>query len=207
MLGELPRIIAGSGLDLAGLRFRERADWEADANWKVLIENFLECYHCPVQHPSFSAIVDVDEEAYSLRAYRWFSSQVAPVRRSALEGQGRKAVYDAHGAVTQAQYHFLWPSFTISINPGQPNLSIDVWLPDGPERTRGFTDRFFGAGVPEDYQREMIAFNKQVSAEDDRLTSSVQRGLRAGLPAQGRFLTKSEHLVVHFQKLVVEAVG
>jgi len=207
MLGELPRIIAGSGLDLAGLRFRERADWEADANWKVLIENFLECYHCPVQHPSFSAIVDVDEEAYSLRAYRWFSSQVAPVRRSALEGQGRKAVYDAHGAVTQAQYHFLWPSFTISINPGQPNLSIDVWLPDGPERTRGFTDRFFGAGVPEDYQREMIAFNKQVSAEDDRLSSSVQRGLRAGLPAQGRFLTKSEHLVVHFQKLVVEAVG
>ena len=207
MLGDLPRIIAGSGLDLAELHFRERALWEADANWKVLIENFLECYHCPVQHPSFSAIVDVDEEAYSLRSYKWFSSQVAPVRSSALESRGRKAVYDAHGAVTQAQYHFVWPSFTISINPGQPNLSVDVWLPDGPERTRGFTERFFGGGVPEDYQDEMIAFNKQVSSEDDRLTSSVQHGLRAGLPAQGRFLTRSEHLVVHFQKLVLEAVG
>jgi phenylpropionate dioxygenase-like ring-hydroxylating dioxygenase large terminal subunit len=127
------------------------------------------------------------------------------VRRSALEDRGRRAVYDAHGAVTQAQYHFVWPSF--SINPGQPNLSVDVWLPDGPERTRGFTERFFGSSVPEDYQHELIAFNKQVSGEDDRLTSSVQRGLRAGLPAQGRFLAKSEHLVGHFQKLVLEALG
>ncbi len=207
VLGDLPAIVAGSGLHLEGLRFREREEWTAGANWKVMIENFLECYHCPVRHPGFSAVVDVAEDSYGLRAYEWFSSQVAPVRRSALEGQGRKAAYDVRGAVTQAQYHFLWPNLTMSINPGHPNLSLDVWMPDGPDRTRGFSEHYFGPDVPEAVQRDVIEFNRQVGREDDALTDSVQRGLRAGLPLQGRLLTKSEHLVIHFQKLVLRALG
>ena len=42
--------------------------------------------------------------------------------------------------------------------------------------------------------------------EDDELTNSVQRGLRAGIPERGRFLTGAEHLVGHFQKLIASAV-
>jgi len=206
-LGELPAIVAASGLALDQLQFHDREEWQAAANWKVMIENFLECYHCPVQHPSFSTVVDVDEDAYALDAHGWFSSQVAPVRRSALEGGGRRPAYDVRGAVTQAQYHYLWPNLTLSINPGHPNLSLDVWMPDGPERTRGFSEHWFGPGVPEAARQEMIAFNHQVSREDDRLTDSVQRGLRAGMPARGRFLTRTEHLLVHFQKLVLDALA
>jgi choline monooxygenase len=207
VLGELPAIIGRSGLRLDDLRFSGREDWTAGANWKVMIENFLECYHCPVQHPGFSAVVDVAEESYGLDAHEWFSSQVAPVRASALEGRGRKATYDVHGVVTQAQYHYLWPSLTISINPGHPNLSLDVWTPDGPDRTRGFSEHYFGPDVPERARRDIIEFNRQVGREDDALTDSVQRGLRAGLPARGRLLTASEHLVIHFQKLVLSALG
>ena len=33
-----------------------------------------------------------------------------------------------------------------------------------------------------------VTVNHQVSREDDRLTDSVQRGLRSGLPARARFL-------------------
>src|SRR5262249_26970411 len=69
VLGELPSIIAHGGLGLDGLVFHGREEWRAGANWKVMIENFLECYHCPVQHPGFSTVVDVDEESYGLRAY------------------------------------------------------------------------------------------------------------------------------------------
>jgi choline monooxygenase len=206
-LGELPSIVAASGLVLDQLQFHDREEWQAEANWKVMIENFLECYHCPVQHPGFSTVVDVDEDAYSLRAHGWFSSQVAPVRRSALEGHGRRPVYDARGSVTQAQYHHLWPNFTLSINPGHPNLALDVWMPAGPERTRGCSEHWFGPDVPDAARREMIEFNHQVSREDDRLTDSVQRGLRAGLPHRGRFLTGSEHLIVHFQTLLVDALA
>jgi phenylpropionate dioxygenase-like ring-hydroxylating dioxygenase large terminal subunit len=206
-LGDLPSILAGSGLDLEQLQLHDREEWHTEANWKVVIENFLECYHCPIQHPGFATVVAVDEDSYQLHRHEWFSSQVAPVRRSALEGRGRPPAYDVRGAVTQAQYHYVWPNLTLSINPGHPNLSLDVWLPAGPERTRGFSEHWFGPDVPEATRREMIDFNHQVSREDDRLTDSVQRGLRAGLPARGRFLMRSEHLIVHFQRLILDALA
>jgi hypothetical protein len=82
-----------------------------------------------------------------------------------------------------------------------------VWMPDGPNATKGFSEQYFGPGVSEDFARALIAFNKQVAEEDDRLTDSVQRGLLGGLPDRGRFLTSSEHLVVHFQRMVVRAMN
>jgi phenylpropionate dioxygenase-like ring-hydroxylating dioxygenase large terminal subunit len=208
ILGQLPQIIAQSGLDPNELQFWQRDEWVRNANWKAMLENYLECYHCPTQHPGFSAIIDVNPDHYSLEPHEWFLSQVGPVRPAVLEGKSKKKIaYDARGAVTQSQYHFLWPNFTISINPGYPNLSVAVWMPDGPGRSRGFSDQFFGVGVPEDFARDMMAFDDQVGAEDDALTDSVQRGLRAGVPAQGRFLVESEQLVIRFQKMVLSALS
>jgi phenylpropionate dioxygenase-like ring-hydroxylating dioxygenase large terminal subunit len=206
ILGELPDLVARSGLDLGQLKFWGREDWARDANWKVMLENFMECYHCPVQHPGFSAVIDVNPDVYSLQSYRWFSSQFGPLREGGPRA-GRQAPYDTKGEVAQAQYHYLWPNFTISINPGQPNLSLDVWNPDGPGHTHGFSEHYFGPDVSEEWAKDLMAFNAQVGEEDDRLTDSVQRGLRAGLPVQGRFLVNSEHLAVHFQKLVLSALS
>src|SRR4029450_13364063 len=75
VLGGLPAIIGRSGLRLDDLRFSGREEWTAGANWKVMIENFLECYHCPVQHPGFSAVIDVRPDAYRLQAHGGVSSR------------------------------------------------------------------------------------------------------------------------------------
>jgi phenylpropionate dioxygenase-like ring-hydroxylating dioxygenase large terminal subunit len=187
-------LIAPNGLDQASLQFRKRKEWTAPANWKVMLENYLECYHCPVAHPGFSAAVDVGPDAYLLRTFEWFSSQQAPV-------------ISRKNSVDQAQYYYLWPNFTININPGPPNLSVDVWFPAGVEQTRGFTDYFFGPDVGEDAAQEWMAFSKQVRVEDEALTNSVQRGLRAGSLVEGRLLPKSERLILHFQNLVRAALS
>jgi ferredoxin-NADP reductase/phenylpropionate dioxygenase-like ring-hydroxylating dioxygenase large terminal subunit len=205
--GEVLDIIARSGIDLGSLRLYRREDWESHSNWKTMLENYLECYHCPVAHPSFSAAIDVRPENYNLTAHGWFVSQLGLVRQSALEGKSAIKIYDVGGEVAQSQYHLLWPNLTININPGFPNLSIDIWIPDGPNRTKGFSEQYFAPGVSEEFAQELIAFNKEVGAEDDVLTDAVQRGLRGGIPDRGRFLLNSEHLVVHFQKLVVDALS
>ena len=83
VLGQLPAIIARSGLDPNQLGFRHRREWARDANWKAMLENYLECYHCPTQHPGFSAIIDVDPDTYSLQPHDWFLSQIGPVRQAA----------------------------------------------------------------------------------------------------------------------------
>lgn len=205
--GKLLDIIAGSGIDLTTLELYSREHWESYSNWKTMLENYLECYHCAVAHPGFSAAIDVLPENYNLGVHGWFSSQVGHVRQSALEGRSQVKIYDARGEVEQAQYHLLFPNMTININPGFPNLSIDVWMPNGPNGTKGFSEQYFGPGVSETFAQELIEFNRQVGAEDDALTDSVQRGLRAGIPERGRFLTGAEHLVGHFQRLIASAVS
>ncbi len=204
--GEVINIIANSGIDLESLELYSREDWTADANWKTMLENYLECYHCAVAHPGFSAAIDVKQENYDLTMHGWFASQLGQVRQSALEGKTAVEIYDARGEIGQAQYHLLWPNLTINVNPGFPNLSIDVWVPDGPNKTKGFSEQYFGPGVSEKFAQELIAFNKQVGYEDDFLTNSVQLGLLGGIPDRGRFLTNSEHLCIHFQRLVVQAL-
>ena len=207
LFAPLVETIASSGVELDTLELYTREEWRARANWKVMLENFLECYHCPLAHPSFSAAIDVRPANYHLTAQGWFSSQIGEVRAVALAGRARADLYDVRGAVTQSQYHLLWPNTTISINPGFPNLSIDVWIPDGPSATRGFSEQYFAPGVSNEFARDLIAFNRQVGAEDDALTDSVQRGLSGGMPDRGRFLVSSERLVIHFQKLVAEALA
>ena len=132
---------------------------------------------------------------------------MAPVRASALQANGGAAAYDPHGEVVEAQYHLIWPNCTINIDPGRANLSIDVSIPDGPERTVGFSDQFFAPDVPQELRAQMIAFSRQVGDEDDALVESVQRGLASGMVRQGRLLVRTEGLIQHFQGLVFEALS
>jgi phenylpropionate dioxygenase-like ring-hydroxylating dioxygenase large terminal subunit len=206
-LGNLPEIIAKSGIDIDNLEFHSRDEWTASANWKVMLENYLECYHCPVAHPGFSAVINVDPDEYRPLAKDWTCSQTAPVREGLTPAAAKKAGYDATMGLKESQYHFLWPNFTININPGHANLSIDIWQPDTTTTTKGFSEQFFGKGVPDDWKKDLIEFNIQVGIEDDTLTNSVQRGLNSGLPERGRFMTDSEVLVMHFQKLMVNALS
>ncbi len=202
--GEIPAIMASNGLDFASLRFHHREEWRADGNWKVLLENYLECYHCPVAHPGFSTVIDVSADAYILKPFEWFSTQHAPVRPTVVTGSG---AYDARGSVVRAQYYYLWPNITLTTHPGHPNLAVDVWLPDGPERSRGFTARFFGPDVPKKFVEDLAAFSRKVMAEDQGICASVQLGLRAGIPERGHILRESERLVHHFQRLLLRVMS
>jgi Rieske 2Fe-2S family protein len=44
---------------LSELRRAHRIEYEIDANWKVVAENYSECYHCPLVHPQLHRISDV----------------------------------------------------------------------------------------------------------------------------------------------------
>jgi choline monooxygenase len=203
-LGEVPEIVASSGVDLGSLRLRERVEWEIPANWKVAIENYLECYHCPVAPPGFSKVMDVDPDAYLLRSHGVCSTQLAPVRESARTGKG--PAYVQGGPIEQAQYHFVWPNTTINVEAGPMNMSVDISSPGGTERTVGFTDYYFADDVDEETARDIMAFASQVGAEDAALVESVQRGLTSGMIPHGRLLLSSEHLIQHFQNLVFGAL-
>ena len=204
-LGALPEIAARSGLDLSTLRYHSHHEWVIEANWKVALENYLECYHCPVAHPGFSKLIDVDPDSYALTVSPTFSSQIGPIRASALNGNG-SAPYTPVGDVLQSQYHFLWPNTTINIAPGPANIALERWVPDGVGRTVEVTDYWFGADVPPEIMQEVLDFDDQVGREDTDLVVSVQAGLNSGTVPQGRLMRESEQLIADFQHRLHDAV-
>jgi phenylpropionate dioxygenase-like ring-hydroxylating dioxygenase large terminal subunit len=198
-LGDVPARLAEI-LDVDALEFRFRTEFELDVNWKISCENFLECYHCAVAHPGFSAVVDVSPDAYLLEAHGLVSSQVGPLRADST-GPFKD------GEVPRSQFHFLWPNFSLNVFPGHPNLSCGPMIPLGPERTGRFLDYFFATDVDQAWVDELVAFDTQVGLEDRALVEGVQRGVRSGLLPEGRLLSESEQLVAHFQRLCAEALA
>ena len=112
----------------------------------------------------------------------------------------------ANGAVTQAQYHFVWPNTTVNVEAGPMNMSVDITRPESAERTVGLTDYYFAEGVDDETVRGIMAFANQVGLEDAALVASVQRGLGSGMIPHGRLLLSSEHLIQRFQNLVFAAL-
>ena len=198
-LGEVPALLAEL-IDVDSLKHRFRLEWELAANWKIACENFLECYHCPVAHPGFSKIVDVDPDSYRLKMNGLTSSQFGPVREN-----GSSPFAD--GEIGRSQFHFVWPNFGINVFPGQPNLSCGSMLPRGPERTARFLDYFFAPDADQAWIDELMELDAQVGREDTVLVEGVQRGVRAGLVSEGRLMTASEPLIAHFQRLTAEALA
>jgi phenylpropionate dioxygenase-like ring-hydroxylating dioxygenase large terminal subunit len=41
--------------DAGGVKIVKRLSWTVDANWKIVVENNLECYHCKSSHPNYCA--------------------------------------------------------------------------------------------------------------------------------------------------------
>ena len=45
---------------VASLRRAKRIEYDVDANWKVIGENYSECYHCPGVHPQLNRLTPYD---------------------------------------------------------------------------------------------------------------------------------------------------
>ena len=72
-------------------------------NWKNVIDNFLECYHCHIAHKEFVNLVDMD--TYEVRAHGIWSSHFDEA------GTHANSAYDVAGAsVRQHAMWWLWPN-------------------------------------------------------------------------------------------------
>jgi phenylpropionate dioxygenase-like ring-hydroxylating dioxygenase large terminal subunit len=200
-LGSMPAQVAELGLDVDDLVFYTRWEAEVEANWKVVCENFLECYHCQVAHPQLAEMLDVSADAYALSTDGRLSSQRGPTR----EGGGTTMHLD--GELPRSQFHFLWPNLGVNIFPGRPNISIGPMIPLTPDRTYRFLDYFFGPDVDQAWIDELMAFDDQVGKEDRVLVEGVHRGIASGGLEHGWLMGRSEQLIGHFQQLTREALS
>jgi choline monooxygenase len=202
LLGELPALVAATGVPLDALKRRVRRTYDIKANWKVVVDNYLECYHCPTAHPGFCDLIDVN--SYAVTEYEYFSTQGGALKESAKAGKSN--LYDVSQGVREGFYAYLWPNFTLNIYPGPGNVSLNLFVPLETGRTLAIYDYCFVESVSEREERDFVRFIDQVQDEDVVLCESVQRGLRSGYFEQGKLMLSREKGLRHFQRLVYDAL-
>ena len=198
---DLHREIPGFG-SLVQVPFPESSSdgdpmFPVEANWKVVMENFLECYHCRGAHPKFSEDLTLDNLTYE--GHKHWAKQKSGTRRP---GGGNQIFWT------------LFPNLVIGTNTGDnSSLFIGVFaVPDGPTRTvAGLFEMYRMAGDEhgEDFRPDW----GPLGAEDRNLCESVQQGLQSLGYTQGRFVYTpdqgevTEEASHAFSRFVLDAVG
>lgn len=191
--------------DINDLTFAHRLSFEIKSNWKNVVDNFLECYHCPVAHKDFCTLLDMD--SYKVTTHGIYSSHMAKASK------GQNSAYSTEGAtVDDHAVWFLWPTTCLLRFPGRGNFLVMNIIPVDETTTRETYDFFFETANPTTAEQEAIAYIRDILQQEDiDLVESVQRGMSTPAFAQGRIVHdpegsgKSEHAVHHFHGLVLRA--
>jgi phenylpropionate dioxygenase-like ring-hydroxylating dioxygenase large terminal subunit len=193
----------------AGLRSAARQTYLVRANWKLIGENYHECYHCPQIHPELCRVTPSDSGDNYSPTGAWvggsmdlmehaqtmsMSGESGGVPLPGLSGRQRRQVY----------YLGLFPNLYLSLLPDYV-LTHRV-EPIGPDSSRVECDYLFS---PEALEREgfdpsyATEFWDVTNREDWAACESVQRGVssRAFIPGP---ISGPEDAVYQFVTMVAD---
>ena len=203
--GDLETEVRHWAPDIADLTFGRRLTYDIKSNWKNVVDNFLECYHCPTAHKDFCTLVDMD--TYKVTTHGIYSSHMADA------GNGANSAYDVSNASVRTHaVWWLWPTTCLMRYPGRSSMIVLNIIPIGPDRTLETYDFFLETPEPTEAEVESMRYLDEVlQKEDIDIVESVQRGMNTPAFTQGRIVNdpdgsgKSEHAVHHFHGLVLDA--
>ncbi len=203
--GDLAEEITFWAPDVARLTFAKRLSYDVRSNWKNVIDNFLECYHCHIAHREFVDLVDMS--TYEVKTHGIWSSHFAEA------GKHANSAYDVTRArVTQHAVWWLWPNTCLLRYPGRGNFMVFQVIPAGPDRTLETWDFYLESTELTDAEEQSVRYIDEVLQQQDiALVESVQRGMSTPAFDQGRIVYDpqgsglSEHGVHHFHGLVLDA--
>jgi hypothetical protein len=214
VLGKRDRVYAAKNLakeiaefapDANALTFAHRLTFDIKSNWKNIVDNFLECYHCPTAHKDFCTLLEF--ETYKVTTHGIYSSHMAK------GGNANNSAYSTDGAtVDDHAVWWLWPNTCLMRYPGRGNFLVLNVIHVGPNRTIETYDFFFETNEPSAQEVEAISYIKDVLQQEDiDLVESIQRGMETPAFDYGRIVYDpagsglSEHGVHHFHGLVLDA--
>jgi len=205
--GELAAEVAAFSPHAADLKCAYRNEYPLQANWKNSVENYSECFHCPISHRTLV------EGALDYPSYRITTHRYHHTHRSRDKGEAQG--YSSQTGVAAKQQEFgswlLWPNWCLEVYPGG-NLTVFHHVPVGPEQTVQRVEWYFPQATLSQSEQEVVDFVHTVRLEDIPICESVQQGLHSLGYRQGRFIVDSErseiseHAVHDFQAKLLDAL-
>jgi Rieske 2Fe-2S family protein len=189
-LGDLPERFARYGFD--ALRIGRRIVADVNANWKLLAENFSECFHCPPVHPELCRIVTAYRDAGAWGLHRDAHGSPLPESRPEFKAGARTLTLDGTArlppiaGLDDAERATLYvpallpPNLFLNAHPDY--INAHMMFPTGPESVRIVYDWLFEPRhlpLAEDDLDHYVALWDVTNRQDARNCEWQQQGMRS----------------------------
>ena len=170
---------------LAELRIGKRMVVEVKANWKLLAENFSECFHCPPVHPELCRVVTAyrDAGAWGLRGGETSAEYAAGAATLTLDGTARlPPISTLNGEERRTLYipAMLPPGLFLNVHPDYVNSHM--LTPTGPESVRIVYDWLFEPErlpLADEILQHYVALWDITNRQDSRNCEWQQQGMQS----------------------------
>lgn len=201
-LGTLDNI---AGYDVANLSVGRRIVYDVAANWKLIVENFMECYHCATIHPELTEVLpefaDGLAAQYFVNHGAAFGDDVAGFTVDGSEGLG---VIPGLDEDRDRKYYAITIRPQVFVNLVPDHVILHRMYPMAADRTVVECDWLYLPDVVasgRDVSASVELFHR-VNSQDFEACERTQPAMSSRMYAGGGVLVPSEHHISEFHRWV-----
>jgi Rieske 2Fe-2S family protein len=196
--------------DLDALSVGRRIRYDVKANWKLIIENFMECYHCATIHPELTEVLPEFADGYAAQYFvghgAEFGAGIAGFTVDGSEGFGRlpgvAGEYDR-------RYYAITIKPTVFVNLVPDHVIFHRMYPVAEDRTIVECDWLYSREVVDsgkDVSRSVELFHR-VNQQDFDACERCQPAMSSRGYARGGVLVPAEHHIGVFHAWLTERLA
>ena len=200
--------IGNYGID--GLRLGRRIAYDVRANWKLIIENFMECYHCATIHPELTEVLPEFADGFAAQYYVGHGAEFGEEARG-FTVDGSEGL-DRIPTVAEGQdrrYYAMTVRPQVFINLVPDHVVFHRMFPMAADRTVVECDWLYLPHVVDggaDVERSVELFHR-VNQQDFDACERTQPGMGSRAYTKGGVLVPSEHHIGEFHTWLQNRLG
>jgi len=197
---------------MSELAIAHRLVYEMGANWKLIFQNYSECYHCPNLHPQLNRLTpfrnsanDLEEGPFlggPMKFAQDFESMTMSGRRCAaplggISGEDLRLVY----------YYTIFPNMLLSLHPDY--VLIHQIHRQSPTHTRIVCDWLFhpdAIAKPDFDASDAIKFWNTTNKQDWQVSELSQQGIASQVYSPGPY-SELESMIADWDRHYLETLS
>jgi Rieske 2Fe-2S family protein len=187
-----------------------RIRYDVRANWKLIVENFMECYHCATIHPELTDVLPEFAGGYAAQSYVGHGAEFAEeVQGFTVDGSPGTVRIPGVSAEQDRRYFAITVRPQVFINLVPDHVIVHRMYPLAVDRTVVECDWLFLPEVVEagtDLSRSVELFHR-VNTQDFDACERCQPAMGSRGYAHGGVLVPSEHHIGEFHGWVTDRLA
>ena len=190
------------------LRLGHRIVYDVKANWKLIIQNYNECLHCPNLHPALNKLSHyLSGENEPLQAtYMGGRMDLRPgVETLSMDGRCTRGFLPglSEEDIRRVYYYAIFPNMLLSLHPDY--MLVHTLWPQSPDRTINVCEWHFH---PKELARDdfdpmdAVAFWDMTNRQDWHVCELSQEGIKSRAYTPGPYSNR-EDLLYAFDRMIV----